>query len=240
MTLALLMLAALLTSLLSAVLGLGGGIILMLLLPGLLPLAAVIPVHAVVQLSANIFRAGVQARLINWALVAPLLLGGGLGAVLGSHLVGVISLERLPLISAVVILLFTWVPQAGRLLPSRAAVTALGFYQTFLGMIAGATGPLGAAVMARLSLDRDWIVVNTALYMALNHALRSLAFVLLGFAFAPWWREILAMSATTFFGAAMGLRLRRQIPSAWFLTMFRWLVTLLALRMIALTVWDSL
>jgi len=62
----------------------------------------------------------------------------------------------------------------------------LGFYQTGLGMLAGATGPLGAAVLLRHRQDRDWLVVNTAVYMSLNHLLRFIAFAALGFSLAPW------------------------------------------------------
>ncbi len=47
---ALLSLLAFSTSAISATVGLGDGVILMLLMPGLLPLASVIPIHAHVQL----------------------------------------------------------------------------------------------------------------------------------------------------------------------------------------------
>lgn len=51
----------------------------------------------------------------------------------------------------------------------------LGLYQTGIGMVVDATGPLGAADLARRNHQRDWLVVNTALHMAVDHCLRVLA-----------------------------------------------------------------
>ena len=54
-----------------------------------------------------------------------------------------------------------------------------------LGMLAGATGPLGGSVLNRVSSQREWVVVNTDVYMSINHLIRSVAYGLLGFAFPP-------------------------------------------------------
>ena len=102
-------------------------------------------------------------------------------------------------------------------------------------MFAGATGPLGAAVMQRFNAERDWLVINTGMYMVLNHLSRTVAFTLMGFTFAPWWREILVMTLATLPGAYLGTRLRYLVPQHNFARIFRWLISLLALRMILLT-----
>ncbi len=237
MTLLALTLAAFLTSALTATLGLGGGVLLILVMPGLLPLSAILPVHAVVQTASNLSRAAFFWREIAWHMVPPLLLGSALGALLGGQVVGLVSLTLLPAVSGALILLVTWLPGVLPTQQGRFALIALGFYQTALGMLAGATGPLGAAVLARLGQQRDWLVVNTGVYMALNHAVRSLAYGLLGFAFAPWWPVILSMAIATVVGAWAGGRIRQWVPERNFAQIFRWLITLLALRMIALSIW---
>lgn len=231
--------AALLTSLLTALIGLGGGVVLMLLMPGLMPLAAIIPVHAVVQFVSNLSRVGFAPGEVDWQLVPPLLLGSVVGAALGSQTVGLVSLDWLPAVAGVLILLVTWLP-AGKLVPTGPrALVVLGFYQTGLGMLAGATGPLGAAVLAKIRTQREWLVVNTGVYMLLNHGVRAVAFALLGFAFAPWLDIILWMSLGMIAGAWLGTRLRQRLPQHNFDLIFRWLVTVLALRMVALTVLEQ-
>lgn len=239
MDLVLLALAAFSTALMSATLGLGGGVLLILLMPGLLPSAAIIPVHALVQTMANFARVGFSLRCVDWPLVPPLLIGSILGAYLGSHGAAFISLQWLPAVAGLIILVVTWLPMSRIKMSGQGALVMLGFYQTGLGMLAGATGPLGAAVMQRINTRRDWLVVNTGLYMALNHLLRTVAFALIGFTFEPWWPEILAMSLATIPGAWLGTQLRYWVPQQNFTHIFRWLISLLALRMIALTFWDQ-
>jgi uncharacterized membrane protein YfcA len=116
------------------------------------------------------------------------------------------------------------------------SLALLGFYQTGLGMVAGATGPVGAAVLLRRNTGRDWLVVNTAVYMALNHAIRVAAFLAIGFSFVTWWQLATGMIMAGIFGSWVGTRLRGFVPQLDFQRLFRWMVTLLALRMMALPV----
>jgi len=74
--------------------------------------------------------------------------------------------------------------------------------------------------------------------MSLNHALRVAAFALLGFSFAPWWPLLCALVAAVIAGSWVGTRLRRLVPQVDFERWFRVLVTVLALRMIALPFWS--
>lgn len=209
--------------------------LLLLVMPGLMPLSAILPVHAVVQTASNTARATFFWHEIAWHIVPPLLLGSVIGAAVGGRVVGLINLSLLPAVSGLLILLVTWLPGLVPARGGRFALIALGFYQTALGMLAGATGPLGAAVLARLGRGKDWVVVNTGVYMALNHLVRSVAYALLGFAFAPWWPVILVMALATIVGAWLGGRIRQFVPDRNFQRIFRWLITVLALRMIALT-----
>jgi uncharacterized membrane protein YfcA len=88
--------------------------------------------------------------------------------------------------------------------------------------------------MLRRKSQRDWLVVNTAMYMSLSHVMRLAAFVALGFSFAPWWPLVLSMVLAVTAGSWAGTRLRQRVPQMDFQRLFRWLVTLLALRMIVL------
>jgi uncharacterized membrane protein YfcA len=101
-------------------------------------------------------------------------------------------------------------------------------------MLAGATGPLGAAVLLRRNQRRDWLVVNTAVYMTLNHALRVLAYFAIGFSYAPWWALVTGMVVAGICGSWLGTRLRGLVPQRDFHQWFRLLVSALAVRMILL------
>ena len=223
------------TSCLTAVIGMGGGVLLITLMPGLVPPAAIIPIHACTQLASNCSRAAFGWRDIDLAIIPALLVGAMLGAWLGSEIYDSLDLRWLPAIIGVLILLFTWVPLPALRGDGQFPLAVLGFYQTGLGMVAGATGPLGAAVLMQRNKARDWLVVNTAVYMTLNHLLRVVAFTAIGFSLAPWWQLVLAMILAGIAGSWVGTRLRPRVPQLDFQRWFRVLVSLLAARMIALS-----
>ena len=222
------------TSALAAVMGIGGGILLIALMPGLIPATVIIPLHAATQLASNCSRAAFGWREIDLVIIPAVLLCAAAGAWAGAEVYQGLDLYWLPAWIGVFILVITWIqlpaiPGGGQL-----SLGLLGFCQTGLGMLAGATGPLGAAVLLRRNTDRDWLVVNTAVYMTLNHILRLIAFVAIGFSFAPWWKLTLGMIIAGVLGSWIGTRLRSCVPQLNFQRIFRWMVTLLALRMIAL------
>lgn len=222
------------TSGLAAVMGMGGGILLIAVMPGMVPAAAILPLHAATQLASNVSRAAFGWRDIDVGIIPAFLMGAALGAWLGSEVYQTLNMHWLPAIIGLLILVFTWMPLPKVRGGGQISLALLGFYQTGLGMLAGATGPVGAAVLLRRNTGRDWLVVNTAVYMSLNHAIRLTAFLALGFSFAPWWQLTCALIVSGIVGSWVGTRLRGLVPQLNFQFWFRWMVTLLALRMIAM------
>jgi len=228
------------TSCLAAVMGMGGGILLIAVMPGLVPAHAILPLHAVTQLASNVSRTAFGWRDIDFGIVPAFLVGAVAGAWLGSEVYQRLDLHWLPALIGLLILLYTWAPLPRVPGGGQLSLALLGFYQTGLGMIAGATGPVGAAVLLRRNTGRDWLVVNTALYMALNHALRVVAFLALGFSLMAWWQLAGAMVVAGICGSWVGTRLRHLVPQRNFQRVFRAMVTVLALRMIAIPVLERL
>jgi uncharacterized membrane protein YfcA len=99
-------------------------------------------------------------------------------------------------------------------------------------MLIGATGPLGAALLSRRQQRRDWLVVNTAVYMSSSHLLKMLAFLAMGFAFSDFWLLLVGMVAGVIAGSWLGTRLRQFVPEGDFQLWFKLMVSVLALRMI--------
>lgn len=79
---AILGLITLITSTLTGIFGLGGGILLLGIMPIFLPIAAVIPVHGATQLASNASRAYFSWRSIRWQIMPTYLLGGVIGTLL--------------------------------------------------------------------------------------------------------------------------------------------------------------
>lgn len=223
------------TSTLTAITGIGGGMMLIAFMPGLLPAAAIVPVHGAVQLFANSSRAFFGWRHLQWQFVLAFIGGGILGGLLAAAIRREINLEYTPLLIAAYILYTVWGPKLNLRIPPRGEFVTIGLVQTALSMIVGATGPMSTAALLRQGLKRDALVVTGALMTMFSHLIKIILFTILGFAFVSYWKIILGMSIAVIAGAYLGTRLRQKIPELRFRVMLKWLLTLLALRMIYLT-----
>jgi uncharacterized membrane protein YfcA len=227
----LLIIVAFFTSTLTGIVGLGGGLLLISAMPGFLPVAAVVPVHGGVQLASNVSRALFDVRVVAWRLVGPFSVGAVLGAALGSRIVVRLPAEYfLPLLGLFVLVL-TWGP-AVRPIRLPGGYVVLGGVATFLSLFVGAVGPVCSPFLLREQLTRDGIVATQAVWISVLHSMKLVTFGLLGFAFGPYLFLMSGMIAAAVLGSWVGRRLRGRVPEHRFRTLFRILLTLLALRML--------
>ena len=226
---------AFLTSTLTAVIGIGGGSLLIASMPGFLPNAAIIPVHAIVQLFSNLNRALFAYKNVCWNYVIGFFAGSVLGGMSSGPIVAKIDFNYIPLLIAVYILYTTWGPKLNVTDRFRGEFVILGFLQTGLSMFVGATGPLGQSLLLRKGLDLHALIVTTALFMAISHTAKIIVFGFLGFAFDQHWALILCMIAGTILGSFFGTRARCHMPDWNYQFALKILFTALALRMILIT-----
>ncbi len=228
----LLVLTAGFTSLMTASLGIGGGVLLLVVMAQLVPVAALIPVHGLVQLGSNGNRALMTRRHIDWPLCRRFLLGGLIGAGLASLVVVQLPLELIQLAVGGFILWMIWGPKPAARTLSPLKTLLAGGLTTFLSMFVGASGPLVAAFVHRHSHDKMQTVATFAATMTGQHLLKGVVFSVVGFSFADWLPLVGAMILSGMLGTWIGLNLLRRVSSVWFSRLFRVVVTLLALRLL--------
>lgn len=224
--------ASFVTSGCTAVVGVGGGTLLISVMPGSLPLAAIVPVHGVVQLASNLSRAAFARREIRWPIVRPFVLGAVVGAAIGSLFVEAVPTEWLPLLLGSFILVVTWLPRP-RVMPRiPAPFFVVGAIQTFASLFVGIAGPLNVAPLLREGLSRDPLVATDAAMNSSLHGIKVATFVVLGFAYAEWLPLIAAMVVAVSLGSWVGTQLRARVPERPFRFVLRWLLTALAIRIL--------
>ncbi len=228
-----LIVAAFFSSTLTAIIGLGGGVLLISLMHGLMPTAAIVPVHGAVQLASNVSRAALGIQHVQWRLLGAYAVGAVLGAALGSRVVVTVPETALPMLLGVFVLIVTWAPKRWFAVRWPGKFTTVGAVQTFISLFVGAAGPLVTPVLLREGLTRDRIVVTHGAMMTLLHLLKIVTFGFLGFSMTPYLPLLAGMVVSATLGSWVGTRLRSRVPEARFKTILKIALTLLALRLIS-------
>jgi uncharacterized membrane protein YfcA len=130
-----------------------------------------------------------------------------------------------------------WGPKPKGFAPGRVSFFATGAAGAFLTMFFGATGPIAATMLSTTKLDRLKIVATHAVCMVAQHGLKTLAFGVIGFAFAEWALLVVAILAAGFFGTWSGTALLRKMPEESFKRGFRAVLTLFGIYLLAVAVY---
>jgi uncharacterized membrane protein YfcA len=228
-----LLLASFCGSLLTAALGVGGGALLITVMAGIVPPLALIPLHGVVQMGSNASRAWLTRRYTQWPRVGWFLAGSVVAAALGGLLLNRIDEAWIPLMVGLFILWLSWGPMpALGLSTTRTGLFSGGLLTTGMTVLVGATGPLVSAWLGRAGMDKWQYTANFSSIMSLQHGLKLLVFTVAGFAFHQWLPMMAAMIVCGYIGTRVGLKLLGKIPETQFRYVFRWLLTLLAMRLV--------
>jgi uncharacterized protein len=227
-------LVAVVTSIVSGVMGMAGGMLLLsAMLLGLEP-AVAIPVHGIVQLVSNGSRAWFLRKHVAWRavwrFVWPLLPGGALGIWLLGHVPP--SGSRIAI--GAFVLASTWFKSffslsagpaaAERILPLGGAL--VGLFSTLIG----ATGPLLGPFVLALELSGQGTIATLAACQIFQHATKVLLFGLRGFDLRGYVLPCALLCAAAIAGSAIGTRLLDRLPERAFKLSVRIALSLLALH----------
>ncbi len=232
----LLMIVAFFTSTLTAVVGLGGGLLLLAIMAILLPPIAVIPVHGMVQLCSNLSRAWFGRSDLVVSLMIPFAIGVVSGGVSGLPVLKSFPAAILPIPLGLFILLLTWLPQGPATIRLPGKFFTLGLINGFITLFVGASGPLNMPVLLRHGLTSNQAVATMAALMTTVHLVKIVIFGLIGFAFSSYLPLIAGMVVSVTAGSWVGTRIRRRTPGDFLRGAIKLLLTVLALRMIWMAV----
>jgi uncharacterized protein len=161
------------TSMISGVFGMAGGLILMLVLGQFLSVPAAMILHGVTQFFSNGWRAIIWRQWIDWRII-------------GLYTLGALPALVFPLVlayipdKATMLILLGLTPYAALAVPQQWALDATktshafacGFVVAGLQLIAGVAGPLLDTFFVRSTMDRRAVVATKAATQALSHTLK--------------------------------------------------------------------
>ena len=195
-----------LTSFISGILGMAGGMILMGVLLAFLPVPAAMMLHGVAQMSANGWRAWLWRREVNWRVFR--------GVASGAFLVLIIfSVIQLTASKPISYLLLGATPFLTYLLPANLKLNVdkrghsfiCGVSCTAIQLVAGVAGPLLDVFFIHSTMGRKEVVATKAATQSFGHILKIIYFGLLiktAQGSVDWWVAatviVLAMFGTTF------------------------------------------
>ncbi|PWC38988.1 TSUP family transporter [Azospirillum sp. TSO35-2] len=170
-------LTVLVTSFLSGLFGMAGGMVLMGLLLVLLPVPSAMLLHGVTQFTSNGWRAWLWRRHVAWPIVLRFALGSaGAGAIFA--LVGAVPDQ------AVSLLILGLTPFLALAVPGRWALDAQkplhgllgGFLCMGVQLVAGISGPLLDVFFVRTLMSRQTVVATKATIQVFGHVVKIVYF----------------------------------------------------------------
>jgi uncharacterized protein len=217
------------TAILTAVSGAGGGVLLLGLMAGVLPPAAVVPVHGAVMMPQNLFRLGLLWKKVDWRFVGVVVFGSVLGAFLAGPLAVSLPENAMRIILGLGLLYLVWAPKMKSKVPDfPGKLVLLAVCISIVTMVIGAAGVLYNAIRRRAGHEKETVLADQSAIMAVQHALKMIVFGLWGFVFAPYIPLVACMAAMGMVGTFVGVCLMKKMSSQVFDHIFKLVVSILA------------
>ena len=227
-------LATFVTSALTGIVGMGGGLLLLLVMSAYLPFAVLIPVHGINQLVTHFSRATISLLEIDYRLAARFAVGAILGAAVGTKFVPSISEEVFKLALGAFVLACLIQPKLKLKinLGTLYKWPIVGALTSFCGMFVGATGVLIAPFFLNEKLNKEQLVATKAACQVFIHSSKVVAFFVLGFALGPYLVLIILMCLMSAIGSIFAKHTLKKIPEKQFYILFQVIIIILAIRLV--------
>jgi uncharacterized membrane protein YfcA len=172
------------TSMISAILGMGGGILLLAAMFSVLPHMLVVPLHACVQLVSNFTRVLAYIKDVNWKILGFFLCGALPSLAIAAFVFKELYAQKdgidpyMKTLVGLYILIVTYRKKNKQ--ENKAPLykfAILGTYAAPISLFFGATGPLMAPYFIRKDFHKEMIVASKAVCQFVVHMLKLGIFV---------------------------------------------------------------
>ncbi len=228
-------LIAFITSMISAFIGLAGGMTLLGLLTFFVPITTAIALHGVIQAFSNISQFFWLRKDVAWKMAAPLILGLPLGTLISFQVLKTTQMTNFSII-LVSLLIFYSVLSPKRLSPLKISYPLYFFVGVgigFFSLFAGALGPFLAPFLLRDDFSKEKIIATKAITLLFAHLLKIPAFMALGFPFQDYSSVLVTAILATFLGSYFGVKILGKMNENLFRALFKIVLIIAAIKLLA-------
>lgn len=222
-----LLLSVFLTSTLSGVFGMAGGLVLLGLLLAILPVGTAIAVQGAIQIIANGSRAFFSRAFIDWRILAFICLGlVAAGIIL--WLVRYTPDLATVCIAIGLMPILVWIPKDWLALDASKPLHAFvcGLLGGGLNLAVGVSGPTVDIFFIRTAMDRRTIIATKAAAQVISHASKVLFYWGAASVLTPFeWIAIALAAPFAIAGTSAGHWILQRLTDADFRKWTRWVVT---------------
>ena len=225
--------AALLGAVLTAIFGLAGGTVFFAIATWVVSAKDAVPLHSITQLMGNFTRLLAFWNNIRWRIVGYFSLLSLLGAYLGSLCFQYFNAQVLEILVGIFVLISIFLPQKSTKNLSNGMVVLLGFASSFLGMIVAVTGPLLSAFFVMGGINKEQMISTKAVCQAITQIVKILMFAsVVKFDFSKYGYLLWYLAIATLIGTWVGKKVVSKITEKQFDRLNKIILGLVALSMI--------
>lgn len=225
-----------LTSVIAGVIGFGGGMLLISIMPIFLAPSLIIPIHGAAQLASNSSRMVFSLGDVKWSLFPRFLAGSVVGVLVFGFVLTSIPTTYVPVAIGVYMLLNLWSPDFSAFINRYENYYLIGFLQTGLGLVVGAPGPVALSVLTKDLKSKDEIIATASMFMTVSHLAKIPVFGLIGFSLIAHSSLLAYMIAGSILGSYVGTKLRLSVDNEKLIRIIKVLLTIMAARMIIVAI----
>jgi len=223
--------ASFLAALCNAAFSAGGAMIILAITSTVLPVATIVPIHSTLLIGSTSTRALFFWRHIDWKIAGPFLVGSVFAVMIGAQIYVELPEKVIATAISAVMLIAIWLPDISWRPKVKHPWVIVGFIHSFLSTLF-AYGALLHAIILHTGLNRRQIVGTMAMSLTGMGLLKITGYTLSGFDYAPYLRIIVFSIAAAFLGTWIGKMVIDRVSEELFRTVFRALVTVTAVRLL--------
>jgi uncharacterized membrane protein YfcA len=224
-------LGSLVAAFVNAAFATGGVYITLISSLAVLPVSAAVPLQSAFAVGSLLARIGLFWKDIQWRIVATFVFGCLFGVYFGAKAFVALSDAMISMLLGATLLVLIWLPKSVGGLKLKHPFFYVGVVHSFVGTMFGVGGILQPFIL-RTDLRKFQITGTLAACMISLDVMKMTSYVAVGFRYQDYIPHIVLATLAGFAGAWLGKRATVHVSERAFRIVFRWLITVAALRLI--------